>query len=85
MSRREVQIELSRAHHAHYAHVVFLSVFVSVANKGRLYQIPKLKMASSILDARSTFPSVKSKKVCSLHQDATGPSTSSAVDLIVPD
>ena len=53
MSRKEVQIELSRAQHAHYAHAVFLSIFVSVANKGRPYQIPKLKVASSILVARS--------------------------------
>jgi hypothetical protein len=53
MSRNEVQIRLSTAQHAHYAHAFFLSIFVSVANKGRLDQLPKLKVASSILVARS--------------------------------
>ncbi len=55
MSRSEVQIELCRAQHAHYAHAVFLSICVSVANKGSLNQLPKLKVASSILVARSKF------------------------------
>ncbi len=52
MSRNEVQIQLTTAQHAQYAHAVFLSVFVSVANKGRPDQFPKLKVASSILVAR---------------------------------
>jgi hypothetical protein len=34
-------------------HIRFVSIFVSVANEGRLIQIPKLKVASSILVARS--------------------------------
>ena len=53
MSRNEVQIRLSTAHHAHYAHAFFLSVFVSVGNKGHQDQLPKLKVASSIPAARS--------------------------------
>ena len=53
MSRNEVQIELSRAQHAHYAHEFFLSISVSVANKGSLDQIPKLRVAGSNTVARS--------------------------------
>ena len=53
MSRNDVQIELSRAQHAQYAHAVFLSICVSVENKGLPNQIPKLKVASSSLVARS--------------------------------
>ena len=53
MSRNELQIRLSRAQHAQYAHAFFLSISVSVANKGRPDQLPKLKVASSILVARS--------------------------------
>ena len=55
MSRNDVQIELSRAQHAQYAHAVFLSICVSVENKGLPNQIPKLKVASSSLVARSNF------------------------------
>jgi hypothetical protein len=55
MSRNEVQIELSRAQYAHYAHEFFRSICVSVANKGSLDQIPKLEVAGSIPVARSIF------------------------------
>ncbi len=53
MSRNKLQIRLSTAQHAHYAHSVFVRIFVSVENKGRPDQLPKLKVASSILVARS--------------------------------
>jgi hypothetical protein len=55
MSRNEVQIELSRAQHAQNAHAAFLSISVSVANKGSVDQIPKLEVAGSIPVARSIF------------------------------
>ena len=42
MSRSELQIQLFTAQHSHYAHAVFLSICVSVVNKGRPDQIPKL-------------------------------------------
>ncbi len=53
MSRSELQIQLFTAQHAQYAHAVFLGICVSVENKGCRDQIPKLKVASSILVARS--------------------------------
>ncbi len=53
VSRSDVQIGLSKAQHAQYAQAVFLSICVSFGNKGRPNQIPKLKVASSILVARS--------------------------------
>jgi hypothetical protein len=55
MSRSEVQIRLSTAHYAHYAHAVLLGIFVSVANKGCPDQLPKLDVAGSIPVARSKF------------------------------
>jgi hypothetical protein len=36
MSRNEVQLGLSKAQHAHWEHAVFLGIFASAANKGRL-------------------------------------------------
>src|SRR6266496_5443254 len=48
MSRSDLQIELSTAQYAQYAHTFFLSIFVSVANKGCPDQIPKLEVAGSI-------------------------------------
>ncbi len=53
MSRNEVQVELPKAQHARYARAFLLGIFLSVENKGRLNYIPKLKVASSILVARS--------------------------------
>ena len=56
MSRNELQIELSRAQYAQYAHGFFLSICVGVLNKGRLNQIPKLEVVGSSPIARSKFP-----------------------------
>ncbi len=53
MSRNYLQLQLLDAWHAQYAHEFFLSIFVNVENKGSLNYIPKLKVASSILVARS--------------------------------
>ena len=53
MSRNEVQVELLKAQHARYARAFLLGIFLSVENKGCLNYIPKLKVASSILVARS--------------------------------
>src|SRR6266566_2604095 len=53
------QLYANQALHARYAlHArIFLpSDFVSIENKERVIQIPKLKVASSSLVARSTFP-----------------------------
>jgi len=55
MSHNDLRIRRATAHHAQYARAVFLSVFVSVENKGRLDYIPKLKVAGSIPVARSIF------------------------------
>jgi len=46
----------ARAHHAHCALAFFLGIFASVENKGSVGYIPKLKVASSSLVARSIFP-----------------------------
>ena len=43
------------ARYAVHARTFFLSVFVSVENKGSQIQLPKLKVASSSLVARSIF------------------------------
>ncbi len=55
MSHNCVHVEQSKAHHAQYAHAIFLSKFVSVANKGSWDQLPKLEVAGSIPVARSTI------------------------------
>jgi len=44
------------ARYAAYARRFFLSGFVSIENKGSKLLIPKLKVASSSLVARSIFP-----------------------------
>ncbi len=53
MSRNYLHLQLLYAWHAQYAHEFFLSICVSVVNKESLNYIPKLKVASSILVARS--------------------------------
>jgi hypothetical protein len=55
MSHSDLQKGHRRAHDAHYALPIFRSVFASVENKGLLGYIPKLKVASSSLVARSIF------------------------------
>src|SRR5262245_27273481 len=53
------QRHANQAMHARYAahaRTFFLSDFVSVENKGSKIQLPKLKVASSSLVARSRFP-----------------------------
>ena len=52
MSHSDLQKGHCRAHDAHYALAFFLSVFVSVENKGSLGYIPKLDVAGSIPVAR---------------------------------
>jgi hypothetical protein len=47
--------QATHARYAVHARTFFLSDFVSVENKGSKIQLPKLKVASSILVARSTF------------------------------
>ena len=56
MSHSHMQKGRARAHHAHCALAFFLGIFASVENKGSLGYIPKLKVASSSLVARSIFP-----------------------------
>jgi hypothetical protein len=43
------------AHYATHARVFFPSDFVSIENKGSMIQLPKLKVESSSLVARSSF------------------------------
>ena len=47
--------QATHARYAMHAHTFFQSDFVSVGNKGLKIQLPKLKVASSILVARSIF------------------------------
>jgi hypothetical protein len=53
MSHNDLQKGRSKAHDAHYALAFSPSVFASVENKRSLGYIPKLKVASSSLVARS--------------------------------
>ena len=53
------QRHANQARHARYAvhaSTIFLSEFLSIENKGSKVKIPKLKVASSSLVARSIFP-----------------------------
>jgi len=53
------QLCANQARHARYAahaRTFFVSGFVSIENKGRCIYLPKLKVASSSLVARSKFP-----------------------------
>jgi len=43
------------ARYAAHARTFFLADFVSIENKGKKIQLPKLKVASSSLVARSVF------------------------------
>jgi hypothetical protein len=55
MSHSDLQKGHCRARDAQHAPAIFLSVFVSIENKGPLGYIPKLKVASSSLVARSNL------------------------------
>jgi len=56
LTHRPPNVPQRHANQATHARRFFRSDFVSVENKGAKIQIPKLKVASSSLVARSNFP-----------------------------
>ncbi len=57
MSRNYLRLQLLDAWHAQYAHAFFLSIFVSVADKGRMNYIPKLEIRVRSPSPAPFFPS----------------------------
>jgi len=71
--------------HARYlahARTFFLSGFVSIENKGAVILIPKLKVASSSLVARSIFPQISNRNVGPLLLDAAENLETSLIPLL---